>query len=69
VPGRVGVCMRVRARRLAYPACKSYAPYCDVVRGPSGYTVFFDIISIGAIFEKKYIKYEMCVLIFSTTFV
>jgi hypothetical protein len=36
---------RVRACSLAYQACKSYAPHCDVICGPSGSTIFFDIIS------------------------
>jgi hypothetical protein len=45
VPRRVGVYMRVRACSLAYPACIAYAPYCDVICGPSGSTTFFDIIS------------------------
>jgi hypothetical protein len=31
VSERVGVRMRVRAFNLAYPACNSYAPYCDVI--------------------------------------
>jgi hypothetical protein len=41
------VCLRacVRACTLAYPACNSYAPYCDVICGPSGSTIFFDIVS------------------------
>ena len=45
VPGRVGVCMSVHACSLAYPACNAYAPYCDVICGPSSPTTFFDIIS------------------------
>ena len=45
VPGSVGVCMRVRACSCVYPACNSYAPYCDVICGPSGSNSFFDIIS------------------------
>jgi hypothetical protein len=45
VPERVSVCMRVRAFNLAYPACNSCAPYSDVIFGPSGSTIFFDIIS------------------------
>jgi hypothetical protein len=27
VPWHVGMCMRVRASSLAYPACNAYAPY------------------------------------------
>ena len=45
VPGRMGVCMQVLACSLAYPARKSYIPYCDVICGPSGSTSFFDLIS------------------------
>jgi hypothetical protein len=44
-PGRVGVCMRVRACSLAYLACNSYVPYCDFICDLSGSIVFFDIIS------------------------
>ena len=28
------MCMRMRACSLAYPACNSYAPYCDAICGP-----------------------------------
>jgi hypothetical protein len=35
----------------------------------SGSTIFFDIASKTAKFSKKVIEHEMCVLIFSTTFV
>ena len=45
VPKRVGVCMRIRAYSFANPARNAYAPYCDVICGPSGSTIFFDIIS------------------------
>ena len=41
VRGRV---MRVRTCSLAYPVCKAYAPYCNVIHGTSGSTIFFDII-------------------------
>ena len=30
---------------LTYPACKAYVPCCDVICGPSGSNIFFDIIS------------------------
>jgi hypothetical protein len=33
--------MHVRACSVAYPACNAYAPYCDVICGPSGFTTFF----------------------------
>ena len=42
---RSGACMRVRACSLAYPARNAYVPYCDVICGPSGPAIFFDIIS------------------------
>jgi hypothetical protein len=45
VPGRVVVSIRIRAYSLANPAHNAYAPYCDVIRGPSVCTTFFDIIS------------------------
>jgi hypothetical protein len=45
VTGRVGVCMRIRVCSLANPAWNAYAPYCDVICGPSYSTPFFDIIS------------------------
>ena len=50
---RVGVWMRIRAYSLANPARKAYAPYCDVICGPSVSTTFFDILINGAIFRKK----------------
>ena len=43
-PG-VGVFIRVRACSLAYPACNSCAPYCDVIGVFSDSTKYFDIIS------------------------
>jgi hypothetical protein len=36
---------RLRACSPAYPSFNAYAPYCDVIHGPSGSTIFFDIIS------------------------
>ena len=47
VPGRVGVCMRVRECCLAYPACKAYALYYEVICDPSGSTIFFVIYLIN----------------------
>ena len=75
VPGSVGVCMCVNACSLPYPACNSYPPYCDVICGFSGATIFFDIIN-GTIFEKKkksyftqnlcfYFLYNLCLERFS----
>jgi hypothetical protein len=54
----VRVCMRTcafvrtRACSLDYPACNSYAPYCDVICGLCG-TSKFVIISWTARFPKK----------------
>ena len=53
VLGRMGVCMRVRPCILAYSACNTYAPYCDVICGHFASTIFFDIISQMARFSKK----------------
>ena len=39
------VCMLMRECSLAFQACNSYAPCCDVLCGPSGYTIISDIIS------------------------
>jgi hypothetical protein len=67
-----GVCMRIRVYGLANPARNAYAPYCDVISDPSVSTTFFDIISETVRFserKKKAIEYQMCVFIFSTTFV
>jgi hypothetical protein len=47
----ISLCVCVRARlcvavcSLAYPASNAYAPYYDVVCGPSDSTAFFDIFS------------------------
>jgi hypothetical protein len=45
VPGRVGVCMCISTCSLANPARNAYAPYCDVICGPSVSTIFFEIMS------------------------
>ena len=50
---RVRPCVRARGRlharvcagRLVYPACNTYAQYCDVMCCPFGSTIFFDTIS------------------------
>jgi hypothetical protein len=67
----VCVCVRARVRAcsLTYPACNGYAPYCDVICGPSGSTAFFAIFHKLRNFRKKVIEPTTWVLIFSTTFV
>jgi hypothetical protein len=45
VSGRVGVCMRIRAYTLANPARNVYAPYCEVICGPSVFSIFFGTVS------------------------
>jgi hypothetical protein len=53
VPGPVGLCMcmRISACGIANPACNEYAPYCDVICGPFGSTIFFfNYLRNGAIF-------------------
>ena len=54
---------------LAYPPCKAYASYCDVICGFSGSTIFFDIPHKRHDFREKGTEHKMRVLIFSTTFV
>jgi hypothetical protein len=66
VPEPVDVCLRVLACSLAYPACDSYAPYCDVICGPSGSTT---LSHKWHDFRKNIIEHKMCVLVFSTRFV
>ena len=44
-PGRVVVCIRIRAYNLANPARNAYAPCCDVICGPSVSTIFLGIMS------------------------
>jgi hypothetical protein len=69
VAGRVGVCMRIRACSLANTACKVYAPFvtsCVVSRSlPNVSTLSHKRWD----FRKTVTEHEMCVLIFSTTFV
>ena len=67
VLGLVGVCMRIRPCSLANPARNAYAPYCDVICGPSVSTTISTLSHIRRDFRKKVTEYTMCVLIFSTT--
>ena len=50
-----------------YPACSEHAPYCIVIYGLFGFTVFFHVIN-GMIFGKTLLN-RKCVVIFSTTFI
>jgi hypothetical protein len=59
----MGMCTRVLACGLAYPACNAYAPYCIVTCGLSGSTKFFQIIN-GATF-KNTLSYIKCAFWFS----
>jgi hypothetical protein len=60
VPGRVGACMRMRACSLANPTCNDYAPYCDVICGPSVTTTFLTLSHKLFNFRKNVIKHKMC---------
>ena len=51
VPRLVGVSMRARACRLAYPACKAYTPY--VTCGIRLYHILRHYLINGTIFFKK----------------
>ena len=74
VPGRVGVCMCVRACSLAYPEWNYISSMRYIV------TSFMDPLAppyFSTLYHKrqdfrgkgKVIEHKMCVLIFSTTFV
>jgi hypothetical protein len=67
VPGCVGVWMRARAYILAYPACKAYAPYCDVIYGLWLNHIFRHCLINGTIFGKTWSNTK-CVSILSTIF-
>ena len=54
-----------RACSLAYPACKAYVPYCDVICDSSGSTVFFQTLSHKRHdFRKIVIEHKMCESVF-----
>jgi hypothetical protein len=69
LPESVCVCMRLRACSLAYPACNAYGPYRDVICGRWSSTVILASFHKWCDFRKNVIEHEMCVWIFSTTFV
>jgi hypothetical protein len=61
VPGRMSVCVRIRACSLADTARYAYAPYCDIICCPSSFTIFFDIFSYTVQFsEKSYWTQNVC---------
>ena len=64
-----GCCMCARACILAYPACKGYAPYCDVICDTSRSTIHFSILHHKRHDLKKKVEDKMCLLIFSTIFI
>jgi hypothetical protein len=60
----VHVSLCVQAHSLSYTARKAHAPYCTVICGLSGSTMFFHILTNGKIFRKKLLKIK-CVFWFS----
>jgi hypothetical protein len=60
VPGRMSVCMCVRA-------CNSYAPYCDVICGPAAAPYFSTSSHKRRDFRRKVIEHKMFVLILLET--
>jgi hypothetical protein len=68
VPGSLGMFMRVRACSLAYPACNAYAPYCDVICGPSRANIFSTLSHKWREFSEKVSEQKMCFFSFTTHF-
>jgi hypothetical protein len=64
VRGGARACGRVYACSLAYLACDMYAPYCDVICGPSGYHIFRHYLINGANFRNKLVNIK-CVFWFA----
>jgi hypothetical protein len=62
--GSVGVCIRVRAYSLAYPAHNTYAPYCDIINGPWRRHICRHYLIKSTIFGKKLMNIK-CVFWFS----
>jgi hypothetical protein len=62
-------CVQTRACSLTYPVGNVHAPCCDIICGPSGIMIFFDILSETARFLEKNLLNLNRVLIFSTTLV
>ena len=61
VRGHVDVYVRISVCSLANPACNAYAPYCDVIRGPSVSTMFSILSHKRCHFSKKVIEHKTCV--------
>ena len=59
----------MRACKLAYPAFNAYASYCDVICGLWLHQIFSTLSHKRYDFRKNVTEHEMCVLIFSATFV
>jgi hypothetical protein len=57
VPGRVDVCMRIRACRLAISACNAFAPYLTSFVVPQSPSRFWHYLLNGAIFGEKVIEH------------
>ena len=64
---RVGVCMRVRACSLAYPACSSYAPYLTSFVAPLAPPHFSTLSHKRHDFRKRKLLNIKCVFLFFST--